>query len=182
MVETQEVLICSDVGVATFRELYETTFPVVARFVAKHGGSFDDARDIFQDALVIYHEKRREGLTIRESEGAYILGISKHLWIRKFNYSRKLVPLSSMERNIEIPVDYFPSINTSRLLSFLESVGEKCMNLLRSFYLEEKKVPEIAKAFSFRNEHSASVQKFKCIEKLREAVKQKPELYENLFE
>jgi len=182
MVDTQEVLPYSDVGVTTFKKLYETAFPAVARFVAKHGGSFDTAQDIFQDALVIYHEKRLEGLALRESEEAYIFGISKHLWIRKFNYDRRLVPLSDTERDIEIPAEYFPSINNSRLLSFLERVGEKCLNLLSSFYLEEKKIPEIVKAFDFSSEHSASVQKFKCIEKLREAVKQKPELYESLFE
>jgi DNA-directed RNA polymerase specialized sigma24 family protein len=182
MVETQQALPYFDVSATTFGELYETAFPVVARFVAKHGGSFDDAQDIFQDALVIYHEKQQNGLALRESEEAYIFGISKHLWIRKFNCDRKWVPLNDTEREIEIPADYFPSINTSRLLSFLERVGEKCMNLLSSFYLEEKKIPEIAKAFDFGSEHSASVQKYKCIEKLREAVKQKPELYESLFE
>jgi len=181
MVETQEVLPYSVVRETAFRELYETAFPVVARFVAKRGGSFDDAQDIFQDALVIYHEQQKK-LVLRESEVAYIFGISKHLWIRKFNCNKKLVSLSATERNIEIPADYFPSINTSMLLSFLERAGEKCMNVLSSFYLGEKKTSEIVKAFDFRNEHSASVQKYKCIEKLREAIKQKPELYENLFE
>jgi DNA-directed RNA polymerase specialized sigma24 family protein len=182
MVETQEALPYFEAKVKTFSELYESAFPVVARFVAKHGGSFDDAQDIFQDALIIYHEKQQKDLAISESEEAYIFGIAKHLWIKKFKHDRKLVSLNDMERTIEIPPDYFPSISTSKLLSFLEGVGEKCLNLLSTFYLNEKKIPEITKAFKFRSEHSTSVQKFKCIEKLREAVKQKPEVYESLFE
>jgi hypothetical protein len=108
--------------------------------------------------------------------------LTKHLWIRKFNRDKKLVPLSEREKAIEIPADYFPSVNTSMLLSFLERAGEKCLNLLSSFYLREKKIAEITKDFEFRSEHSTSVQKYKCIEKLREAIKQKPELHESLFE
>ena len=40
-----------------FAQLYEETFPNVAKFVANRGGTFDDAKDIFQDALVILYEK-----------------------------------------------------------------------------------------------------------------------------
>ena len=40
-----------------FAQLYEETFPKVAKFVANRGGTFDDAKDIFHDALVILYEK-----------------------------------------------------------------------------------------------------------------------------
>jgi DNA-directed RNA polymerase specialized sigma24 family protein len=181
MVELQEVL-PQEIEVKNFTQLYELAFPVVARFVAKHGGSFEDARDIFQDALIIYHEKKLKGLVLHESETAYIFGISKHLLIRKFNYHHKFISLNQLDRTLEIPDDYFPSMSTSRLLSFLESAGEKCLNLLRAFYFQEEKISAIAKSFKFRSAHSASVQKYKCVEKLRSVIKQKPDLYENLFE
>jgi RNA polymerase sigma factor (sigma-70 family) len=166
-----------------FKQLYESSFPAVAGFVRKMNGSLEDATDIFHDALVIYYEKIRErNLIIQTSEEAYILGIAKHLWIRKFNRDRSQVSFDGIEHLIEIPTDYFPSVNTNRLLEFLETVGKACLNLLRSFYFEEKPLAEIAQSFSYRNEHSVAVQKYKCIEKLREAAKQKPALYENLFE
>ncbi len=40
-----------------FRETYERAFPVVARFVSKMNGSFQDAKDIFHDAMIIFFEK-----------------------------------------------------------------------------------------------------------------------------
>jgi RNA polymerase sigma factor (sigma-70 family) len=166
-----------------FKQLYESGFPAVARFVSKMNGSLDDASDVFHDALIIYYEKTQgQNVSIQASEEAYILGTAKHLWVRKFNRDRTRVLFDGMEHAIEIPTDYFPSISTNRLLEFLETVGKACLNLLRSFYFEEKPLAEIAQSFTYRNEHSAAVQKYKCIEKLRESAKQKPALYESLFE
>jgi len=41
-----------------FIEAYEIAFPKVASFVKKLGGTFEEAKDIFQGALVIYYEKK----------------------------------------------------------------------------------------------------------------------------
>ncbi len=37
-------------------QLYQQAFPLVAKFVRNRNGSFEEAKDIFQDALVIYYE------------------------------------------------------------------------------------------------------------------------------
>jgi RNA polymerase sigma factor (sigma-70 family) len=166
-----------------FNRLYENCFPVVARFVGKMRGSLEDAADVFQDCLIVYHEKVMEGkIDLRVNADAYILGIAKHLWVRKFNRDRTFVSFDSMERAIEVPPDLYPSISTSRLTEFLESVGKSCLHLLRLFYFERKPLGEIAQRLKYHSEHSATVQKYKCIERLRESVKQKPDLYETLFE
>ncbi|HEX6892840.1 MAG TPA: hypothetical protein VF141_19160, partial [Chryseolinea sp.] len=61
-----------------FEEMYETAFPAVASFVRQMDGSFDDAKDIFQDAVIIYLERSTEmSVTINVSPDRYILGIAK---------------------------------------------------------------------------------------------------------
>src|ERR1700712_699996 len=69
----------------TFTALYQKAFPAVARYVAKMGGSFEQAKDVFQDALVIYYEKQlTQNITLQSSERAYLLGIAKHLWLKTY--------------------------------------------------------------------------------------------------
>ncbi|HTF06071.1 MAG TPA: hypothetical protein VK826_18705, partial [Bacteroidia bacterium] len=64
-----------------FAELYERAFPAVALFVRKMNGSFEEAKDIFHDALVIFYEKQQEKtFVLRTSPEAYLMGIAKHLW------------------------------------------------------------------------------------------------------
>src|SRR5688572_32577272 len=82
-----------------FTELYESAFPMVATFVSNRNGSFQEAKDIFQDALVIFYENAVGGkLPPTSSEDAYVLGIAKHLWIRKFNRDKSTISLDDMER------------------------------------------------------------------------------------
>jgi hypothetical protein len=164
-------------------EIYKQVFPRVAAFVNKMGGSLDDAKDLFHDAMIIYLENRsQKRLEIHTSEEAYILGISKHLWIRKYNLSRNTVSLSEMENSISIPDDYFPSIQDKRLLRFLEYAGKRCMNLLRAFYYEQVPMKKLINKLGYANEHTASVQKYKCLEKVREVVKEKSLTYDDFVE
>jgi RNA polymerase sigma factor (sigma-70 family) len=166
-----------------FEEMYERAFPAVASFVRQMNGSFQDAKDIFQDALIIYFERSAEnGVVISVSPERYILGISKHLWSRKFKEDRMNVSLDDFETALHIPADFYPSIRSNRILQFLEVAGSKCMDLLRSFYFEKHTLKDVSKNLGYSTEHSAAVQKYKCLEKIRESIKEKSVTYEDFFE
>lgn len=167
---------------SVLEDLYEKAFPAFARFAARMRGSFDDARDVFHDALVIYHEKTlREHVSIQSSPEAYVVGIAKHLWIRKFNLDRQKLSLDSLENGICVPPDFHASVNEVRLLNLLERTGRKCLELLASFYFEKTPLKDIAGVLGYRNEHSAAVQKFKCLGKMRQAIKEKNMNYEDFL-
>ena len=162
-----------------FEQLYEDVFPLVAKFVAKRGGSFEDAKDIFHDSLVILYEKTRDArLPAGISEDRYLVGIAKHLWLRKFREDHKMIRLDDMEKSISIPEDYLDS-SDNRLVSLLELTGRKCLELLRAFYYDNLGIREITNVFGFSSDHSASVQKYKCIEKMRETVQKRSLSYED---
>jgi DNA-directed RNA polymerase specialized sigma24 family protein len=166
-----------------FEELYITAFPVVARFVRKMNGSLDDASDLFQDALVIYYEKSNDAdFTLYTSPEAYILGITKHLWMRKYTHDHKKVSLDMIEASITIPNDYTPEVDSLQLLKLLATTGEKCMELLQAFYYEKISMKLLAGKFGFGTERSATVQKYKCIEKIRNTIKEKSISYEDFIE
>jgi DNA-directed RNA polymerase specialized sigma24 family protein len=166
-----------------FEDLYQRAFPRVARFVSSRNGSFQDAKDIFQDALVIYYEKLVEKkLAVHASEEAYVLGIAKHLWLRKFNREKDLVSLDELESSIDVPDEYFPHVETNKLVLFLERTGKKCMELLRAFYYTRQSMEEITNNFGYSSTHSATVQKFKCLEKMRDTIKEKSMRYEDFTE
>lgn len=160
-----------------FTRLYEEVFPKVAKFVANRGGTFEDARDIFHDALVVLYEKRLEQKALESPEN-YLIGISKHLWIRKFKDDHKMLALNDTERSITIPEDFYePSEN--RITALLELTGKKCLHLLRAFYYDDLSLEQIKTIFGFSTTRSASSQKFKCIEKMRNTIQEKSLGYED---
>jgi len=161
-----------------FIALYKSAFSVVARYVSKMGGTFDEAKDIFQDALVIYYEKTVSGgLVLNNNEQAYLLGISKNLWLKKFKENNRSESLDGIEA-AEVEEQQASEL---KLMKFLETAGKKCMELLRSFYYDQLPLADVAKLFGFSGVRSATVQKYKCLEKVRETVKEKSLSYEDFL-
>lgn len=165
---------------ALFISLYKKAFPAVAKYVSRKGGSFDDAKDIFQDALVIYYEKATGGdLSLKTNEQAYLLGIAKHLWLARFRDTVNFCPIDSA---YGLTDDSEPEPSAGKLINYLETAGQKCMEILRAFYYDKLSPEKIAGLFGYTSTRSATVQKFKCMEKVRETVKQKSLAYEDFIE
>lgn len=159
--------------------IYRETFPQVAKVVHQLGGDSDTAKDLFHDALIIYLEKYNNNtLDIQVSAKAYLVGITRILWLRKFRNDCRQRPLDDLAGH-DIPADlYAPEPDRSgSLMRYLKTAGQKCLQLLQAFYYEQRSMEEIARAFNYRTAHSATVQKYKCLEKVREAVKQS-DIYE----
>src|ERR1700749_695348 len=110
-----------------FLNLYKKAFPLVAKYVSKMGGSFDEEKDVFQDALVIYYEKTAsKSIELQTNEQAYLMGIAKHLWLKKFKDSLSYTPLDEVIGFDFTEVeDEQPS--ETKLLHYLETAGQKCM-------------------------------------------------------
>jgi len=154
--------------------LYEDTFPAVAAFVAKMGGSPDDAKDIFHDALIIFFESEIKADNVR----GYVVGIARNLWLRKYSRDKNLIDL---DETIKIPEDEKSPV-TARLYKLVETAGRACLELLQSFYYEKRSAEEVAATYNYSNAHSASVQKHKCLQKIKNLVKEKSLDYESFIE
>lgn len=160
------------------REVYEPGFYAVARFVGRRGGTLDDAKDIFQEAFALMYEQLEQGLQI-ESPVRYLTGIAKNLWYQEIRTRTAEAPLTAArDTETEVP----KKLDDTRLLALLERAGKRCMDLLEAFYFRKDGLHTIASVFGFSSGHSASVQKYKCIEKLRNELKTKSLTYEDFFE
>ena len=164
-----------------FMALYKKAFPAVTKYISKMGGSFDEAKDIFQDALVIYYEKAVNApIELQTNEQAYLLGIAKHLWSKKFRDNVLHTSLDAHPDDIMDEEDVNPS--TARILHYLETAGQKCMEILKAFYYDNLPVNKITELFGYSGVRSAAVQKYKCMEKVRETIKEKSLTYADFIE
>ena len=164
-----------------FVDLYQRAFPAVARYVQRRGGSLPQAQDVFQDALVIYYERTLSAADPPEHEEAYLLGIARHRWTATCRRTGQEVPLDNAaeldwaEEDVLLP-------SGQKLLRVLTAAGKKCMDLLRAFYYDQLPLTEVAHAFGYAGVRSATVQKYKCLEKVRTTVKEKSLTYDDFLE
>lgn len=149
--------------------LYRTCFPDAAKLIRKMGGTVDDAKDTFHDALIIYLERKAAGkLELRDSAGAYVIGTARILWLR----AQRKMDTAILPQEVAEYVEEERSLpGESSLLQYLEAAGRKCMELLVSFYYQGSDLRRIAERFGWSGTRSAAVQKYKCLEKVRSLVK-----------
>jgi DNA-directed RNA polymerase specialized sigma24 family protein len=151
-------------------ELYRESFPDFARMVRRMGGSLEEAKDSFHDALLIYLEKAKAGkLQIHSSPRAYLLGTAKICWL----HTRKKGTMQSLPEGFEaaMPEDPDTEERENILLDSLQKSGKKCLELLKAFYYDHCSMDHIAGRFGFKGRRSATVQKYKCLEKVRNEIK-----------
>lgn len=155
--------------------LYRRGFPSVRRHVGRQGGSEQDAQDVFQDALIILYEQAAAGtLVLTASATTYLLGISRNLWHQEVRRRARLPqqPLPTEDApwagELEPEAQAEPAI---AVLDYVERLGAKCKSLLLSFYYFQQPLAQLAEAHGYGSVRSATVQKFKCLERLRSAVR-----------
>jgi RNA polymerase sigma factor (sigma-70 family) len=159
-------------------KVYEPGFYKVAKLVSRNGGSLEDAKDVFHDALIILSNDLSAGKKI-DSQINYLTGVARNLWIAKL---RRELRTTSIKESPDVETAGYTTISQKKLLDMVRDTGSRCMNLLISFYFEKIDISSLARKFGFASEHSASVQKYKCIEKMRETIKSKDIAYEDFFE
>ncbi len=71
----------------SYEALYQENFSSVEKFIVKNNGTIDDAKDVFQDTLIVLIEKlRADNFELTASLKTYIIAISKNLWFKKLRY------------------------------------------------------------------------------------------------
>ena len=161
----------------TLTRLYQRTFPMVRRHVLERGGTTQDAKDVFQDALIVFYEKTVSSqLTLTSSVSTYLVGVCRHLWQQELT-RRKRLPLSELDEAHEQLSDTVEAVEAEpapalAVLEYVAKLGEKCQRILLSFYYFQQPLEQIAAENNYASIRSATVQKFKCLERLRKAVRQ----------
>ncbi|MEM8894486.1 MAG: sigma-70 family RNA polymerase sigma factor [Bacteroidota bacterium] len=160
---------------------YLDLFPSVCGYIQKRGGDIELSKELFQEALVIYYEKHSiKGFLPEKKEAAYIMGIVKKLWLRHQSSLARMESVDEIELIEEHNRETQPIID--KLIRLLETSGRRCMDLLQSFYYDGLNMSELSKRFGYGSERSATVQKYKCLERVRDTVKQKSLGYEDFID
>ena len=152
---------------SAFNGLY-SMFPLVKKHIRHNGGDAHDAKDIFQDALVILCRNVNAGEFILTAPlKNYLLSVVKNCWLQEMRL-RKKQRLQSLDEDVA-DADAF---NEEPAFMFakkaFESLGEKCKQLLILFYFNKQPFTTIATALGFRDDKTAKNQKYRCLQKAKE--------------
>jgi len=153
--------------------LYKQNFGMIQSFIIQNNGSYDDARDIFQEAMMVLYEKSKdENFVLTSQIKTYVYSICRRLWLKRLQQNSKFVtPADSLQDTIpveeEIEQKQKLDDNFEMMDVAMKSLGEPCKSLLEAYYINKKHMTEIADEFGYTNADNAKNQKYKCLMRLK---------------
>ena len=165
------------------RAIYRNYAPRIERHVMGNGGSSDDAKDVFQDALMVLYQKvKASDFMLTSQFFTYLFSISHYIWDRKRKKkANQTVTIHDDDRLIDVDNIEQDIILRERHNVFRQNfmkLGIFCQQLLQHFF-DSKNMKEIARLMGLKNEHTARNRKYRCQKKLEELL-QADERYQEL--
>ena len=153
--------------------IYKDNFNMVQTFILHNNGSYDDARDIFQEAMIALYEKAQtESFVLTCQIKTYVYSICRRLWLKRL---QQMGRYSNQVDNLDetVPVEEDFEIHEKRNAEFaimdraMGSLGEPCKSLLEGYYIKKMGMQELAAEFGYTNADNAKNQKYKCLMRLK---------------
>lgn len=147
-------------------------WPDIRRFMKTLSCNSTDAEDIFQEALLIYSRKISEpDFTLTVEPFHYVKNTCKFLWYNQARKERKILKTEISENIADYENDWFQKeMKLKSIEDAILKIGKQCQELLKMFYGLGKSMIEIAKKLDFRNDKVAKVQKYRCINKVKDII------------
>ena len=149
--------------------IYKKYYRMMTKLVITNSGTEEEARDVYQDALVVFWQKARSGnLVLTSKMSTYIYSICQNLWRKELDRKKRL---SNEEKDSGELMDMDSPEREKIIAKCLEQLGETCRKVLMFYYFDEMSMQEIADKLGFANTDTAKTKKYKCKQKLDELVK-----------
>jgi len=162
----------------SFDVLYKTCFPSVEYYVRKNNGTPDDARDVFQESVAVLLEKiNQPDFVLTASPKTFLYAIAKNHWLKHLRDNRLVsmdeVPVADIaEDPNNLDPEYAPVAAEMKVHNWLQRVTVNCQRILAALFFQKESMESLMIKMGWKNKHTASNQKYKCIEQVRkEALK-----------
>ena len=164
----------------TLNFLYKKYFSLVRSFVLNNNGTTDDAKDVFQEAVIaIFRYSQNENFELKCSFETFLYSICRTIWLNNLRNQR--VHLNKINEISEFII--FSSSTNEMIEESLEyklyqkhfqRLSEECKKLLQLFF-DKVSYAEIAKLLGYSSVGFVKKKKFNCKEFLMKSIKNDPE-------
>ena len=156
-------------------KIYKLYYPSIAHMIINNNGSEDQAKDIFQEAVMVLYDKvTHKDFELSSKISTYLYAVSRRIWLkhltRKGGFANTS-DISDFEDILQVEEDIedhtekenrFDQMNEA-----MKQLGEPCQTILKDFYIANKSMQDICEKFGYTNTDNAKTQKYKCLQRLK---------------
>ena len=149
--------------------VYQKNYRMMVRLVTSNNGTEEEAKDVYQEAVVVFWQKANSGnLVLTSKMSTYIYSICLNLWRKELDRKKRF---SNEEKDAK---EYQQQDRDERARIIQESISqldETCRKVLSYYYFDGMSMKEIAEKIGFANTDTAKTKKYKCKKKLDELIR-----------
>jgi RNA polymerase sigma factor (sigma-70 family) len=152
--------------------IYKENYNMIQALVVNNNGSTEDAKDIFQEAMIVLYEKVQSGtFELNCQIRTFVYSVSRRIWLKRLMHQNRFT-LSDANHDfvsVDEEVEEHEKRNTefAMMEKAMGGLGEPCKSLLDAFYMQKRTMQEIAAGFGYTNAENAKNQKYKCLMRLK---------------
>lgn len=156
------------------RRLYVAYFPMVLQLIVNNNGTADDAKDIYQEAIIVLYNKVKAGnFELSSKLKTFIYSVCRRLWLKR------LAQMNRYGGDVHDFQDFLPAeeedidqhserdIQFGKMKNSLALLGEPCKTIIEDFYINDRSMQDICEKFGYTNADNAKTQKYKCLQRLK---------------
>ncbi len=160
--------------------LYDKYYKMGTNVITKNNGNDDDAKDIYQEAVILVWKKiMAEKFVLSSKLGTFFYGICYKLWLKELSRRKKYENNENEKSEYILDNDEYTisSMEDEQIKEVirenLDNISESDRNILFYFYIENKTMEEISSILGYTNPDSAKVKKHRAKAALAEIIKSK---------
>jgi RNA polymerase sigma factor (sigma-70 family) len=163
--------------------IYSHNFNSIKKYVIDNNGAENDARDIFQDALIVIFEKiRNNDLKLTSSFDTYIYAIAKHHWLRNLRQQQarsvddvKCDDLEMIEPGINEQL--IQAEKKKLVIEHFNNISDDCKKIIQHL-INGFSLNEITKLMGYKSVQHTKNRKLKCKKFLISSIMNSPRFKE----
>lgn len=153
--------------------IYKQNYNMVQSMIINNNGTLDDARDIFQETMIVLFENAKSAsFELNCLIKTYVYSVARRLWLKRLLQLKKyggevedVADVVSVEEDVN---QHEQRSNDFKMMEkSMMNLGEPCRSILEAYYMQKKSMTDIASSFGYTNASNAKTQKYKCLVRLK---------------
>jgi len=161
---------------AAYHLLYTFYYPSIENFVMRNSGTSADAKDIFQETIIVLLDKvPKEDFVLTSSIKTYIFAVASNLWLKRLRDAKKLTQLDNDLELEDMSLSEWEEkeeIRSERnvIQRVFHKVSRHCLVFLTKTFLTGATREKLIEEMGYKNPHTFDNQKYKCLEQARKTI------------
>jgi RNA polymerase sigma factor (sigma-70 family) len=155
------------------RSVYKTYFPMILYFVTNNNGTEQEAKDIYQEAVIVLYENiQQPDFQLTCKIKTYLYSVCRRLWLKRIAEKGKyigriddfesFIPLEDERQEMDERENQFKVMRQALVL-----LGEPCRTIMEDFFIHNLSMQQITDKMGYTNTDNAKNQKYKCLMRLK---------------